>query len=262
LETTSTALSSSSSSSVAAVLASSVAGGNSYKKRTPHSTSIISVLVTSADELSTFGTSRHDSFCTSWNVKQQQQLQFVVNVDDWWTHTPDYELAYPNTNTTHQCFRPVQNPKKAALFRRLYATQFPSPDHNNNNNNDDNNTTSSCSSVYTKLVTNSGWGLDLSHVVDGLLYAADHGQTVQLVHRGPWQYAKEVCPAEDWSCYFLPITSCSGTDSNSHHEATNNKASWRDADVAMQGKYLYEWRGFYRLKAVRLILEYVTRGHQ
>jgi hypothetical protein len=229
---------SSSSSSVAAALANSVVG--SHEKRT-HSTSIIYVLVTSADALSTFGTSRHDSFCTSWN-----QSQLVV--DDWWSQTPDYELAHQNV--THQCFRPIQNPKKAALFRKLYATQFP-PDNNNNNN-----ASSSCSSVYTKLVTNSGWGLDLSHAVDGLLYAADHGQPVQLVNRGPWQYAEQVCPKEDWSCYFLPLTSCSAS---SRHE---KKTSWRDADAAMQGKYLYEWRGFYRLKSVRWILEYVTRGQQ
>jgi hypothetical protein len=234
------------------------------RQQTTHS---ISVVVTSADSLSAFGTSRHDSFCTSWQVL----------VDDWWTHRPDYEQAYQMTNTTHQCFRPIANPKKVALFSKLYATQFPATSTANNNSyskheKDSSYDSSSCSNSYTKLVSNSGWGLDLSHIVDGLLYAVDHGVPVQLVNRGSWQYAEKVCPAADWSCYFLPLTSCSmdssstiinmNTTTSASTNMNTNRKTWRDADAAMQGKWLYEWRGFARLKSVRWLLQYATRSQQ
>jgi len=171
------------------------------------------------------------SFCTLWNVQ----------IDNWWTHHPTFELL--QQNATHQCFRRIQNPQKAKLYQNLYDTQFTSTTNCNNDGN----------AAYTKLVTNSGWGIDVSHMVDGLLYAVENSVRVQLVARQPWQYADTAAcaPGKDWNCYILPLSGACETVQYQRH-----------ADSSVVGQHLYEWRGFSALPVTRWLLEYCLRHQQ
>ena len=135
-------------------------------------------------ELSIISNDSSTSFCALWSV----------NVDDWWTHHPTWELT--QQNTTHQCFRRIPNEQQRQLYQRLYAIQFPS---------------SSCphstTSILTKHCTGSGWGVDVSHMVDGLQLALAQSVLVRILTPLPWQYAGG-CPRADASCYFLPFSIC------------------------------------------------------
>lgn len=149
-------------------------------------------------------------FCAVW----------TVNVDDWWSQHPDWELK--TQNATHQCFRRILHAEQRRLYERLHAIQFPS----------------SCQgAVIQKHMTGSGWGVDLSHVVDGLLTAVTQQTAVAILAPTPWQFVSGVhgsaahpaCPKADLSCYFLPLTSC----------------TQRDMVVGKpEIRYNHPWRGF------------------
>jgi hypothetical protein len=181
------------------------------------------------------------AFCTSWDV----------NVDHWWTHHVTWVVA--TQNRTHQCFRKLlERTKKAVLFDKLYRIQW---------------VNASCyddTTMITKILSNSGWGADLSHVVDGLLYAVTNDVPVQLVFPVPWQYTvgrlqqnnnRPVCPTADLSCYFLPLSNCETTTRRSQH--------WRIGPLSSESKahYLYPWHGFYSKSDDRIqsLLQYATR---
>jgi len=181
---------------------------------------LIHRLATQTNDLIQY-TRLNQSFCAIWDL----------NVDDWWTYTPNFELAIQNT--THQCFREIKNADKAQVFTSLSHTQYHS----------------SCHDSYVKLMSNSGWAVDLSYVVDGLLYAHEHKVPVIMLLREPWQYAagrngqSPVCPSANLDCYMLPLTNCKGlavhADDIRHH---------------------YPWRGFDRSTLTLWMLEYATRG--
>lgn len=156
---------------------------------------------------------RNTLFCALW----------TVDVDDWWSQHPTWELAFQNT--THQCFQKISNNSKSNLYQRLYSIQLPE----------------SCNEVISKYITGSGWGVDISHAIDGLLTALSHKGTVHVIAPTPWQYASGVhgsapmaaCPRADLSCYFLPLSGCDAQPRDMNNDLGGTKI-----------RYEQQWRGF------------------
>jgi len=97
--------------------------------------------------------------CVSWET----------DMDVWWTHHPDWYVSMENN--THYCFSLMEDPEKAAAFRKLYQIQFKGD----------------CSHVVTKEMLSAGWGADFQHVTDGLLHAYQTGIPAQMhVVEGAW----------------------------------------------------------------------------
>lgn len=126
-------------------------------------------------------------FCVPWET----------DLDEWWTHHPDWVVS--KENETHYCFSPMEDPEKAAAFRKLYDIQF---------NGD-------CSNITTKQMWSSGFGADFQNVVDGLKNAYQTGIPTQMhVKTGAWHYAgkkdasRPVCDTKDMYCFFLKMTRC------------------------------------------------------
>ena len=101
----------------------------------------------------------------------------------------------------------VKDKAKAKLLRDLYKNQF----HGK------------CSSVLTMHMWSSGWGADISHILDGLMYSHQKGIPFQVAEDEPWHYAapveagkphekaapaKPVCPRKNMHCYFLQTSNC------------------------------------------------------
>lgn len=158
---------------------------------------------------------KNDEYCVSWDT----------NTDKWWTRNPDWGIS--QENDTHYCFRRLE-PEKAALMKSIYETQFPS----------------NCSSTITKTMWNSGWGADLSNVVDGLKFAHQTRQRPFSVYTSPdtgWHYAskkdgsKPVCPERTMQCYFLNMTSCPPNNS-------------RRASYDRQSFLTGNWNGFHQAR--------------
>jgi hypothetical protein len=133
-------------------------------------------------------------FCLPW---EQQS----IDVDNWWTHHPEY--VADEQNTTHQCFRRERSPEKVQLFQRLYKNQF----------------LSGCDNLLKRPLRSAGWGSDFNGLGEGLLEALSLQRPMVVVpaawfpkERG-WLYAvKEdgssaTCDSKDVQCYFLPIIS-------------------------------------------------------
>jgi hypothetical protein len=125
------------------------------------------------------------TFCLPWEV----------NSDKWWLHHPDWFVS--NEEDSEYCFSLMESSLKSHFFRRLYNIQF----------------RGNCDQVITKERYNSGWGVDLAHIVDGLKAAVEVRRPFQITQE-PWHYAvgkdgsRAVCPQKNMHCYFLPITRC------------------------------------------------------
>jgi hypothetical protein len=156
------------------------------------------------------------SFCVPWNNVLD------VGVDEWWTHHVEWTVFFQDD--THYCFERIRDAEKRAFLSSLYRLQFPT-------NDDD-----SCSnkSVLMKDMWSSGFGADMSNVVDGLMHGMNTQRHFQITSRQPWHYAlpkkffrhgrpgtttttttttaaaaaAAACPSQDMFCYFLPISSC------------------------------------------------------
>lgn len=134
------------------------------------------------------GNDQEETFCVPWQV----------NMDVWWTHHADWTCG--KENKTHYCFALVPNGEKAAFLRRLYENQF----HGD------------CSSLKTIRMLSAGFGADLDHIIDGLLYGLQNNRPIQVYQEptAAWHYAankdgsKAVCETRDFYCYFLNLTKC------------------------------------------------------
>jgi hypothetical protein len=141
----------------------------------------------------------------------------------------------------------LMDSSKSAFLTRLHAIQ-----HSN----------ASCQQqqekeVFYKKITGSGWGVDMSHVIDGLRYALEHEQPVHLVTPTDWQYAvgkkpdlqTPICSATEYlDCYFLPLTSC---------QKDASLVAWtrQQGDIA----YQFPWHGFDKPSSNEWLLQYATR---
>lgn len=162
-------------------------------------------------------------FCVPW----------TANMDDWWTQ--HYAWRILHQNSTHQCFRSIQTPQRLQFLTNVRKTQFPHREPR---------------SILIKHTSGSGWGIDLSHVIDGLMYAVDNRGVLVHIHAPPnWQYAIGACPLQDWSCYFLPWTNHSLPPSSLLPLARPNEI-----------RHLYDWRGFAHHHTQSWLLEYATRA--
>jgi hypothetical protein len=128
-------------------------------------------------------------FCVPW----------TVDSDTWWTNNPEYSVS--KENDSHYCFQrlPIE---KAALFRSIHQIQFDT----------------NCSSTIKKTMWNSGWGADLSNVVDGIKAAHQWKKPLTIIASSiGWHYAskkdgsKPVCALKSMQCYFLNLTNCEST---------------------------------------------------
>jgi hypothetical protein len=160
-------------------------------------------------------------FCVDWNQ----------NMDEWWSQHPTWELALQNT--THQCFQPISNTQQAQLYQHLHQLQQ-QKSHND---------TTTC---RTKIISNSGWGVDVSYIVDGLHYALQHETPVDLKWQGPWQYAPPLCSSQDARCLFLPFSAppCREQPPEGEQRARYWQTPW----------------SAYSNPQTRWLLQYVTRG--
>jgi len=164
----------------------------------------------------------NQTFCVPWEI----------NMDKWWVHHVDWSVS--KENETHQCFSQMDDPEKADFFRKLYDIQF----HGN------------CSTVFTKLMWNSGFGADIRNVVDGLQEAVKTGRPMEVFTAKPWHYAyaspsRSVCPSNDYRCYFLRLSHCqpnsgsySGNLLNPKLHLDKNPGSWYYEFVTRQQTWL------------------------
>lgn len=164
----------------------------------------------------------NQTFCVPWEV----------NMDDWWTHHVDWSIS--KENETHQCFAQIVDSEKADFLRKLYDIQF----HGN------------CSSVYTKLMWNSGWGADIRNVIDGLQEAIKASRPMEVYASRPWHYAhvgpdRSVCPSKDYRCYFLDLSHCEPSSQSYNGNLLNpkirldkNPGSWLYEYVTRQQTWL------------------------
>ena len=176
-------------------------------------------------------------------------LPWFVSVDDWWTHHPGYRATigipsmggspegnnnknhiFVGENDTHYCMT-VLPPRRSKYIRELYEIQFgattlkPAVYAQELQIEQGANVPSHCRNVFTKRMWQAGWGADMSHLVDGLLYAKHFNVPFQVSNDVPWHYAAlnsrkhgqvasktipemAACPTKDMYCYFLPITNC------------------------------------------------------
>ncbi|CAB9530187.1 expressed unknown protein [Seminavis robusta] len=165
-------------------------------------------------------------FCVSWDEDWY--------ADEWWTHHPEWWPNYTKENDTHYCFERLPS-QKATLFREIYNTQFENK-HN-------------CSSTISKTMWNSGWGADLSNVVDGIKAAHQTGKVLTMATSSlGWHYAakkdglKPVCSQRNMQCYFLNLTNCRSTE----------RPSMGQQQYFLAG----QWKGF---QQARSYLEYSAR---
>ena len=108
--------------------------------------------------------------------------------------------------------------------------------------------------MTVKVLSNSGWGADLAHAVDGLLYAVTHRVPVELYLPVPWQYTTgrrhqdPVCPTADLDCYFLAHSNCS-------------TKSRRSGGPLEKAHFWVPWKGFLGQASWQwMILQYATRA--
>jgi len=170
-----------------------------------------------------------EPFCVPW----------TVDIDEWWVQNPQWEIAIQNR--TFQCFSPIPENEKSDLLNQLFEIQF----HDKCNP----------ESVVTKVVSNSGWGVDFAHVVDGLQLALSKREMVAPVLLVPWQYSvgrthrtTRDCKEADMSCYFLPLSSCA-SHKGIRHFARETRASFTS-----------HWYGFYNRAQTRWLIQYATRA--
>lgn len=176
-----------------------------------------------------------------------------------------------NNNKNEKCNS--RNYKRYLLYQKLYNSQHGiSTTYKNDStfeatpnkgvpraNKNEDRTKTYCQQTIAKTITNSGWGLDLSHMVDGLLFAAKrkynaNKSPVQFIHKHTWQYAENTCPAQDWTCYFLNITDC---QTNWRGEAA--KSDTGTSNTNHRERY-YPWFGFSNTKQTLWLLLYATRA--
>ena len=141
----------------------------------------------------------HTECCVPWDAPDHL-------MDDWWTHHPDWDVS-SETNHRGVCFARMTNPDRAALFRKLYALQFPHPRGHAN----------MCENDLQAHQINAGYGASINQIVKGLWAAYNQGRPFQLTKHwegARWLFATNrtdhwgYCPTTDMNCYFLEISSC------------------------------------------------------
>jgi hypothetical protein len=93
----------------------------------------------------------------------------------------------------------------------------------------------------------TGYGADISNVVDGVEYARLNNISFNVFSRGPWMYAVGECETQDMRCFFLPFSSC-----------------WNKADMGFKGNYYLNTapRITHFEKPYKYIMDYITRPKQ
>uniref|UniRef100_A0A7S3P474 Uncharacterized protein n=1 Tax=Amphora coffeiformis TaxID=265554 RepID=A0A7S3P474_9STRA len=147
-----------------------------------------------------------------------------VNVDEWWTHHPDWTIV--DESTQQCCFAKFPEPK-ATFFRNLYKTQFM---HDGNGNLTGNGMdiyrrkslpprVRNCSNVFRYNQVISGVGAILRGQLTALYYASKNLQRpFQMSMKKTWNHWKYVgtspdlhwswCPTKGLDCFLLPIGNC------------------------------------------------------
>jgi hypothetical protein len=167
-------------------------------------------------------------------------LPWWIVVDDWWTHHPWYKIGYENA--THYCMKAMA-PRKSTYLRELYQIQFSTTkkkEGSSSSSSSSSSTSSHCDQVFTKRMWQAGWGADMAHLVDGLLYAKEFQVPFQVYHSQPWHYAstrttknqkfhpsrhRQACPSQDMYCYFLPMTNCPPNPNNVFGSSTTTSSA-------------------------------------
>jgi len=137
------------------------------------------------------------------NFEGKKCLPWTEEADKWWEMHPEWEVESEHKDTL--CFSPIKDQNKSAYFKRLHEIQY---------------NVSNCDNMVTKMMWCSGFGADMSNVVDGLAYSFQSGNPFQITMKEgeKWHYAaykehlrngrEPVCPSADMFCYFLPIGVC------------------------------------------------------
>ena len=237
-------------------------------------------------------------FCTTWQV----------HVDEWWTNRLDWILVHQNR--THQCFQRIVASRKEESFLFAYGsfgssrnrlptqhvqllqdlhriqnpkrpTTFLRQDMDCHQHPATNAQSLAVPPTFYKYISKSGWGVDMSHVMDGLMYALDHQVRVEFVFARSsftnnnkngngknqeskgWPYAAGVCPSEDLSCYFLPIGTPDESEKDLHCHPRNATHPEDASDPTI--RYYYQWKGGFHSHPDHTklwLLQTVTRGQQ
>jgi hypothetical protein len=173
-------------------------------------------------------------------------------MDVWWNkHWTEWRTGLQSL--TAQCFERIRDPRQRRLYQRLAAVQFPAGEQPD--------------SIVVKAYTGSGWGIDVAHMVDGLLAAANSINITTVVLTSPrnWKYAPSfsdsskaaesataaaagACPTRDVFCYVLPV----------HNLSASSLRALEPAPEPI--RFLHKWRGFDSTPTAVHLLEFMTRS--
>ncbi|KAG7345123.1 hypothetical protein IV203_032654 [Nitzschia inconspicua] len=216
----------------------------------------------------------------SWNNNQMKsailgQGQFCVQwdhvVDDWWTHNTGWDVVEESdegicfADSSITAASTSSSTRRLEFLQRLYTLQFGG---------------NSCANVYSRHQWNVGFGYEINNIIKGFTYGLQQ-QRPFVFGRGtnaqPWRYAamedgsKSVCPAMDFSCYFLPFSNCPWVQGNASEGIQNyvpvsDERMWmteyamRPKQWVRKGVYDYLHRQGFRRLSTPCVVMHVRRS--
>lgn len=135
--------------------------------------------------------------CTGDGVTQECCASWDVNVDEWWTHKPTWEVSKETVAT--QCFSPMKDAERLAYFQHVYDIQWKGD----------------CSRLVSSTQVNSGYGAATNWLGYTFYNATTDGNPFQIAeHESQWLYGPKdksswaYCDSEDITCFILPLSQC------------------------------------------------------
>ena len=215
--------------------------------------------------------------CDNNNDKQQTEccVSWEVNVDEWWTHHPDWRIV--SETSQHYCFAKFPEPH-GTFFRNLYKTQFIHDGDVNvtGDGMDVYHRTSlppmvrNCSSVYRYQQVISGVGAILGGQLRGLYSARQLQRPFQMSHKKEWNHWKYVgssdaqhwswCPTKGLDCFVLPLSNCPHIYTEQSDNIGNSPSQWSPA-YALYMQYLLRYQHKVRWRLRRFMDEHDAHVH-
>ncbi|CAB9521314.1 expressed unknown protein [Seminavis robusta] len=157
--------------------------------------------------------------CSPWDV----------DIDNWWQSHPAWEPSEEDTNDTHTCLRPIQDPRRVSFLERVHEIQFPD------------NIKTGCTlrrkdpkRMAVRKIWAHGFAATLVYRLNEGFWSA-YRENRPFRHTIPedefrWPYTPPLdsdswaaCPSQDHECYFLPISNCPRPPPDTKEETPKKK---------------------------------------
>jgi hypothetical protein len=186
-------------------------------------------------------------FCIGWSLASKSHSS--TSFDVWWSQNFDFVAVHQSADV--QCFQRLFPDAASSGPLDWWGTIYRV------------HQSSETTAARTKYVSNSGFALDISYVVDGLLYSVQQQAPVQFVvgnptktgDAEPWKYARGSCQTQDMFCYFLPFAPINNSGAVPGH-AIETTQRHQQADSTIE--YWYPWQGFHRNSVTGYLMWYAT----